>query len=274
MNDITNPTVSETVAASQGAEKPATPAPEAVSPDNTQLTGAENQDNSTPELKEGQPEEGKEEGKRKGKSAGEFIGELKGKLNATREQLAQAQAELQRLKQPLRPPGPDASQDEIDRYNVKAAVRESRAEEVAQAAEVAQREVASKRFETFTAKAEAAAERMPGLVDKFLALPVVSTEIADFVAESDKGAEVAFYFTANPGEADRISRLPAYQQGIELARIEGRVTAASQVRKATAAPPPPPAMPGTPAPSGKKPEDMNPAEYSAWYRDRQKRKAG
>jgi len=278
MTDITNPAAPEAVAASQPAEKPAnTPAPEAVTPESTtqQPPGAESQAPGTPEAEnEGQPDGKEDAGKRNKKTASEFINELKAQRNAATARAAAAEAELARLRKPLPPPPPTASQDEVDRYNVKAAVRESRAEEVAQAAEIAKQEAASKRFETFNAKAEAASERMPGLVDKFLALPVVSEEIAEFVSESEKGAEVAFYFTANPGEADRISRLPGYQQGIELARIEGRLQAAPQVRKASAAPPPPPAMPGAPSAAGKAPEDMSPAEYSAWYRERQKKKAG
>ena len=282
MTDVTNPTVAETVAAAEAdkAAKPATttttetPAPAAEKPEDTQPPAAEKQDSGTPDAeKEGQPE-GKEDGSKRKKTAGEYIEQLKSERNSARARAAAAEAELARLRQPLRPPPPDASQDEIDRYNVKSAVRESRAEEVAQAAEIAKQEAALKRYETFTAKAEAASERMPGLVDKFLALPVVSEEIAEFVAESEKGAEVAYYFTANPNEASRISRLPSYQQGIELARIEGRLQAAPQVRRNSAAPPPPPAMPGAPTPAAKSPEEMSPAEYSAWYRERQKKKAG
>src|SRR5690606_36348849 len=67
-----------------------------------------------------------------------------------------------------------------------------------------------------------------------------SQETADFIATSDKGAEVAYFLTQNPSEAARLASLHSYHQGIELARIESRLTAAPQVRKQTAAPPPPP----------------------------------
>lgn len=236
------------------------PAPVAENPDTTQQPpAAESQDPDKPsEVNEGQPEGTEDESARsKKKTAGQYINELKQQRNDARSALAQAHAELQRLKQPLEAPGPDATQDEIDRYNVKSAVREGRAEEIQQVAEIAAEQSWRTMRATFEAKAEAVADRMPGLVDKFMALPVVSPEIANFVADSDKGAEVAFYLTQNQNEASRISRLHPYQQGIELARIEGRLQVAPQVRKVSAAPPPVPSSPGAPSPAQKSPAQMS-----------------
>ena len=98
---------------------------------------------------------------------------------------------------------------------------------------------------------------MPGLVEKFCALPRVSEAVAEFVAESERGAEVAYFLTQNPNEATRISSLHPYHAGIELARLEGRLQAAPVVRKVSQAPPPPPSMPGAPSPSAKSVTEMS-----------------
>lgn len=253
------------------------PAPEAATQDqNTQQPAAETQaKHGTPEPQEGTPEgSGEDESKKANKvPAKERIQQLTAERNEWRMRAQAAEQEAQRLRQPLTPPGPEATQDEVDRFNVKSAVREAKAEEVAQAAEEAATRAWQSMRATFEAKADAVADRMPGLKDAFLALPVVSNEVANFVADSERGAEVAYFLTQNANEATRISRLPPYQQGIELARIESRLTAAPQVRKTTTAPPPPPKMPGAPSAAAKDPADMSPAEYSAWYRERQKKKA-
>lgn len=243
-------------------QTPQTPAPAAATPE-TQQPAADPQAPGEPATaSEGQPDGSEDESsKRNKKTAGQYISELKQQRNEAQAALARAQSEIERLRQPLEAPGPDATQDEIDRYNVKAAVRESRAEEAQQAAALAAEQTWQTMRATFEAKASAAADRMPGLVDKFLALPVVSHEVASFVSDSDKGAEVAFFLTQNPNEATRISRLPGYQQGIELARIEGRLQAAPQVRKVSNTPPPVPTMPGAPSPATKRLEDMSTAEY-------------
>ena len=251
----------ETPALTTSAETtqtPQIPAPAAATPE-PQQPDAESQASSEPGTENaGQPEGGEDEsGKRNKKTASQYISELKQQRNEALAGKARLEAELARLQQPLQPPGPEASQDEIDRFNLKSVMRESRAEEVQQEAARAEQQAWTSMRATFEAKAEAVADRMPGLVDKFLALPVVSNEVANFVSDSDKGAEVAFFLTQNPNEATRISRLPAYQQGIELARIENRLQVAPQVRKVSSAPPPVPSMPGSPSPASKTVADMS-----------------
>jgi hypothetical protein len=253
------------------------PAPEAATQEqtNTQQPAAETQAPGTPEPQEGKPEgQGEDESKKANKvPAKERIGQLTAQRNEWQLRAQAAEAELQRLRQPLKEPGPNATQDEVDRFNVKAAVREQRAEEANVERETAIQQAMAVRDATIQAKAEAVADRMPGLWQQLTSLPVLSNETAEFIAASDKGAEVAYFLTQNPNEARRIASLHPYHQGIELARIESRLTAAPQVRKTTAAPPPPPKMPGAPSVAAKDPADMSPAEYSAWYRERQKRKA-
>jgi hypothetical protein len=254
------------------------PAPEAETQEkttDTQQPAAETQDTGAPEPKEGKPEgQGEDESRKQNKvPAKERIGQLTAQRNEWQLRAQAAEAELNRLRQPLQQPGIDATQDEVDRFNVKSAVREGRMEDIAREREQAIQQSLAARDATIQAKAEAVADRMPGLWEGLRSLPTLSQETADFIATSDKGAEVAYFLTQNPSEAARLASLHSYHQGIELARIESRLTAAPQVRKQTAAPPPPPKMPGAPSASAKDPADMSPAEYSAWYRERQKKKA-
>lgn len=241
------------------------PAPEAET-QGTQPPAAATQDTGTPEPQEGTPEGTPEDESKKANKvpARERISQLTAQRNEAEMRARAAEAELARLRQPLRPPGPDATQDEVDRFNVKAAVREARAEDVAQEAQEATAAAWQSMRATFEAKADAVADRMPGLKEAFLSLPVVSNEVANFVSDSDVGAEVAYFLTKNPNEAARISRLPSYQQGIELARIEGRISAAPKVRTNTNAPPPPPRMGGSPSTAAKDPSSMSMKEYEAW----------
>lgn len=252
------------VATSDTAESAQTSAPEAVNPESAPAAGTQAKPGEPAAETQGQTPEGTEdESKRQQNrvSAKERIQQLSAAKNQALAENAALRREVERLRQPLQEPGPNASQDEIDRFNVKAAVREQRAEEVQQAADRAAEQAWHTMRATFEAKAEAAADRMPGLVDKFLALPVVSNEVAAFVSDSEKGAEVAYFLAQNPNEAARISRMPPYHQGIELTRIESRLQAAPQVRKVSQAPPPPPSMPGAPSPSAKSLGDMSMEEY-------------
>lgn len=248
------------VATPDTAQSAQTPAPEAANPGSPPAAETQaNRGEPTAETQGQTPEGTEDESKRQQNrvSAKERIQQLSAAKNQALAENAALRREVDRLKQPLQPPGPNASQDEIDRHNMKTAVREQRAEEVQVAADRAAEQAWHTMRATFEAKAESVADRMPGLVDKFLALPVVSQEVATFVSDSEKGAEVAFFLTQNPNEAARISRLHPYQQGLELARIEGRLQAAPQVRKVSQAPPPPPSMPGAPSPSAKSVTEMS-----------------
>lgn len=249
------------------------PAPEAET-QGTQPPAAEKQDTGTPEPQEGTPEgNGEDESKKPNKvSAKERISQITAQRNEWQMRAQAAEMELQRLRQPLPPPGPNASQDEFDRFNVKSAYREHRAEELAAEATRAVEAASAMRMATIEAKAEAVADRMPNLVQQLQALPRLSEACVEFIASSDMGAEVGYFLTQNPGEAARISDLHPYHQGIELARIEGRISAAPKVRKTSSAPPPPPKMTGAPSTAAKDPSSMSMDEYAAWYRERQKKK--
>lgn len=215
-------------------------------------------------------EQGDESKEKPKKRFQERIDELVADKRSALRDVASLRAEIAELKR-MPPPPSNPSLEQETAYEVKKAVREERVEQLERQAKNAEQHAAQRTFDTFAAKAEAVADRMPGLVDKFVTLPEVSQEMASFVAESDKGAEVAFALASNPQEASRIARLSPLHQGIELARLEGRLSKAPEVRKLSTAPAPAPTVTGNPSPAAKSPEEMSQAEYNAWYRKRNKR---
>ncbi len=174
-----------------------------------------------------------------------------------------AEARAKELEQQLKPPGPEASQEAIDDYRLKKVVREERIDQLRQEGKDAEVEVARRVTEALRTKAEAVADRMPGLFEKVAALPKVSRETAVFMAESEKGAEIAHHLVSNPGEATRIADLSPVQQGIELARLEARLSAVPQARKVSTAPAPVPTVTGNVSPAGKTPAEMSVADIQA-----------
>ncbi len=196
----------------------------------------------------------------------ERIDELTASRREAERRAAAAEARAAELARKLQPPGPQASLEEQDDYRLRKVLNETRAEELHNEAITAKAEAAQRTYDTFAAKAEAVADRMPGLVDKFVSLPEVSQAMATFVAESDKGAEVAFALANNPQEATRIARLSPLHQGIELARLEGRLSAAPAIRKVSTAPSPAPTVSGNPSPAGKTSEELSVGELQSMFK--------
>jgi hypothetical protein len=275
MTDTATAAAETTIAPTVDTTSPPGPAPQET-PANGQTPGA-GESNAQPGSGAGEPAAAKPdgeqgEGEKKGKSRfQERIDDLTAARRDAERRAAAAEARALQLQQQLKPPGPNASLEEQDDYRVERAVVKARADELTHEARTAQQEAVQKTFDTFQAKAEAVADRMPGLVDKFCSLPEVSQAMASFVAESDRGAEVAFHLAQNPNEATRIARLSPLHQGIELARLEGKLSVAPQIRKVSTAPSPPPTVTGNPAPASRDPHEMSQAEYNEWYRKRNKR---
>lgn len=218
------------------------------------------------------PAEGEQgdEGKSKNKvTAKDRINQLTAEKHSALRRAEAAEAKLRSLEQGLQPPPPTASEEEQEEFRLRKVMRTERADEARRDAEEAAAQASRAIFDTFEAKARAAEDRFPGLVDKFLALPVVSRETADFLSESDVAPELAHYFVSNPGEAERIARLSTFEQGKALARLEANVT--KPAKKPSNAPQPPPSTPGNPGANAKGTEDMSVEDLSKWYANRGKR---
>jgi hypothetical protein len=270
MSDTATAAAETTIAPTVDTSSPPGPAPQET-PANGQTPGT-GESNAQPGSGAGEPAAAKpdgEQGESKEKPKSRFqerIDDLTAARREAERRAAAAEARAAQLMQQLRPPGPNASLEEQDDYRVEKAVVKARADELVHEAKSAQAEATRTTFETFTAKAEAVADRMPGLVDKFCALPEVSQVMASFVAESDKGAEVAFHLAQNPNEATRIARLPQAYQGIELARLEGKLSVAPMIRKLSTAPAPAPTVTGNPSPAGKTSDELSVSEMQAMFK--------
>ncbi len=87
-------------------------------------------------------------------------------------------------------------------------------------------EEAERRNESFNEKAEKAVERYPDFhaVVNNPMLPI-NDDMAEFITESDLGAEVAYYLGKNQTKAAEIAGMSAVKAARELARIESELAA-------------------------------------------------
>lgn len=102
-------------------------------------------------------------------------------------------------------------------------------------------------------------------------LPITQA-MAEVMAESDVGADLAYYLAKNPKEAARIARLSAVGAARELGKLEAKLPtlAAPAVSKA-----PPPVAPVKGAAGGEKdPSQMTDAEFNAWRQKQIKARTG
>lgn len=102
-------------------------------------------------------------------------------------------------------------------------------------------------------------------------LPITQA-MAEVLAESEVGADLAYYLGKNPKEAARIARLPAISAARELGKLEAKLPtlAAPAVSKA-----PPPVTPTKGAAGGEKdPSQMTDAEFNAWRQKQIKARQG
>jgi len=197
----------------------------------------------------------------------ERIDELtRGKREAER-RAAQAQADLQRLSARLNERAAKIDPNDFtatEEFRVEKAVKVGQIEATYDEASRAAQEAATRRSEVFTAKLEAARERDPSIDQKmqaFASVPV--TEFgASFIADSPVAVEIAAHLASFPNEAARIARMPAGEQGVELARLEAKLSA-PPVRRISQAPTPVPTLGGSRSPAVKDTADMSVSELSA-----------
>jgi len=118
----------------------------------------------------------------------------------------------------------------------------------------------------FDTKVEAAKERIPDLdtaLQTFIQIPI-SNYACEVIAESDKAPEIAYWLAKNPVEARRIASLTPARQGVEVARIESKVTT-NPAKRISQAPPPPNTLQGG---SGTTGIDLNTADMATYMKAR------
>jgi hypothetical protein len=155
-----------------------------------------------------------------------------------------------------------ASFEESERIRLRNAFREESAMQAQQQAIQHHEAAIATPNAVFAAKVEAVQDRFPDLWHRFDAVPC-SQFAADFIVGSDKTIEIAHYLASNPKEAARISRLPDAQQGIALARIEGRISAAPASRRVSNMPAPPRRVSGGTWSGGRDPDGMSYEQFKA-----------
>lgn len=144
--------------------------------------------------------------------------------------------EVDRLRKPIALKA-DATEDERVAHSNRTAVRDEMREQAEANAASAAQQAHTTRKQIFEAKVSTASQRSPDALAKFYSVPC-SSVMADFLAESDKAGELAVHLGSNPDEATRIAELPPTRQAIELARLEGRLSAPAEVRRVSQAPTP------------------------------------
>ena len=243
----------------------ALPKPPAASPAEGAVTEGQ------PEAETTGPEDQEQDKSKPRQKASERIGELYGRLKAAERQRDFALSELERARQPLvsQQQYDGLSFDDQQRVQVREAVREQRAEELAAEARRHEIEANAYRAQQFNERVAAVSETIPDLDEKLNDPTLPVSEVAwRFISQSERGPQVGYWLATNRTEAERIHRLHPVEQAYELGRIEARVAAPSNARKVSRAPAPVPTVGGSGGSGQKDPGAMSTAEYIAW------RKAG
>lgn len=217
---------------------------------------------------EAQPVKPDDQTEKPRQKASERIGEIYGRMKAAERRAEQLAAEVARLQRPAYDPNQydQMPYDEQQRAQMRQAVREERAAELRSEAELQAREAAAARSAMFQDRVAEARAQIPDLDVIFSPNLPISDVGARFVAESDKGPQVAYWLAQNQQEAARIALLDPIAQGFELGRIEARLSVAPTVRKVSHAPAPVPTVGGGASPAGKDPANMSMSEYAEWRR--------
>jgi len=228
---------------------------------------AEAQVQDQPSEQEGENVE-KEEQKPRSK-ASERIGELYGKMKAMERERDAALRDLERLRQPVVDPAKwdQMSYDEQQAAQMRHAVRQERAEELAREARNREADAERVRDEMFMQRLSSAREMIKD-IDTVLTDPTLPvTQVgARFIKESEKGPQVAYFLSQNRAEAARIASLEPLAQAYELGRIEQRINAAPTARKVSQAPNPVPKVSGGANPGAKDPANMSPSDMAEYLR--------
>jgi hypothetical protein len=162
----------------------------------------------------------------------------------------------------LKPPTREAYRDD-DAYlqaQVEHLAERKAAEKLEQRARAQE---AERRQEAFLEKAEKVAERYPDF-QAVVSNPTLSINdaMAEFIADSDHGADLAYHLGKNPMKAAQIAQMSPIKAARELSRIESELSQ-KQAKPVSKAPAPISPISGVGA-SSKEPSEMTDAEFAKW----------
>ena len=151
----------------------------------------------------------------------------KAKLKAARTEARRLEVQLREQQQSkvLEEPKREAFRDD-DAY-LQAQIEHLAEKKAAEKLEQRQRMQEQERMqETFLEKAERASEKYPDF-NEVVGNPTlaINTNMAEFIAESELGHEVAYHLGKNPALAVRIANLSPVKAAMEMARIEREIAA-------------------------------------------------
>ncbi len=179
------------------------------------------------------------------------------------------------------PPQPVKTEPTLEQFKTYEEYVDARAEWVAErkftqieqerrAAEAEQAKAT--KHDTFLAKAKEFSATAPDFDDVAFnpSLPVTDV-MADAIDLSDKGPEILYFLGKNPGEAERIARMPGLQAALEIGRLEGRLSL-PQPKTVTNAPPPIRPISGGHGAVVVDPDKMTSGEWLAWRNEQIRKK--
>lgn len=136
-----------------------------------------------------------------------------------------------------------------------------------------QADEAARRSESFIEKAEKATERYSDF-QAVVSNPAlrINDEMAEFISESDLGADVAYFLGKNPSKADEIAGLSPMKAARELTRIESELAARPKATPSKAPEPISPVGVRGKASSSALPSDSD--DIGTWMRKEQARLRG
>lgn len=149
----------------------------------------------------------------------------------------------------------------VERKRMREVYDATRKEDYSYEHQRAQEQAFQARQELFSAKVEAARDRIPDIdqsLQQFGQLPVTE-DSAELIAASPFAAEIAHHLGHNPKKAIELSRMPPAQQGAEIARIESRFNLPQ--KKVSKAPPPPSKVTSSASPVTKDLREMSAQDY-------------
>lgn len=203
----------------------------------------EEADEPTAEDGESDDEDGEEEApqrSQRSRNARQRIGELTAQRNELRARAEMAERRLMELQQGRQEIDPNLEFEDPAAFTQQA-VRQALTEQSAQQLAEQRQEARAMEFaaaqETFMARVDDAREAMPDFDEVFNENVPISEVAVDFLAESDKGPEVAYHLGKNLSLARRIAAMPPVKQAVELARLEAKL-ASPPARRQTKAPRP------------------------------------
>jgi len=199
--------------------------------------------------------------------------EAEAKAEMLEQQVAQLQQQLSTVPEGFH----DWPWEDQQAYQINRAVKYDRLEQQQEALAYERQARQMARNNEFAQRVATKAGSLPDFdaaMSTFASMPCTE-EMAEEIADSDRGVEIAYYLGKNPAEMNRILSLPLNKQAAAIARLERRVEPPTGARKLTAAPPPiTPIGAGLPGAVQKDPQNMSEAEYFAWRSAQDKARAG